>query len=97
MKKTIKIASGEHNLEYPDIPGVVQIDLYNHFRREFNFSSYKLDYVSGQLIGDKVKSVKLDNNRTKIVSSNLMGLKVGNYICFEETGHSVDKYCEGKK
>jgi DNA polymerase elongation subunit (family B) len=96
-KKTIKIASGEHNLEYPDIPGVVQIDLYNHFRREFNFSSYKLDYVSGQLIGDKVKSVELDNNRTKIISSNLMGLKVGNYICFEETGHSVDKYCKGKK
>ena len=96
-KKTIKIASGEHNLEYPDIPGVVQIDLYNHFRREFNFSSYKLDYVSGQLIGDKVSTIEQDGPRTKIVSSNLMGLKVGNYICFEETGHSVDKYCKGKK
>ena len=96
-KKTIKIASGEHNLEYPDIPGIIQIDLYNHFRREFNFNSYKLDYVSGQLIGDNVKCVQEENERTKIESSNLMGLKVGNYICFEETGHSVDKYCEGKK
>ena len=29
-KKTIVIASGEHNLEYPEIIGRIQIDLYNY-------------------------------------------------------------------
>jgi len=97
IHKTIRIASGEHNLEYPDIIGRVQIDLYNYFRRQFNFESYKLDNVSKQLIGDKVKSFEIVEGRTKIISSNLMGLKVGNYISFEEMGHSIDMYDGGRK
>ena len=69
IHKTIKIASGEHVLEYPDIIGRIQIDLYNYFRRQFNFESYKLDHVSKQLIGDKVKSVEYNEGQTKIVFS----------------------------
>ena len=97
VKKTIQIASGEHNLEYPEIPGIVQVDLYNYFRRGFNWDSYKLDHVSGKLIGDNIKEVIGSESRTKIISSNLMGLKVGNYICFEEIGHCSNMYNGGKK
>ncbi len=97
VNKTIKIASGEHNLQYPDIPGIVQLDLYNYFRRQFNFESYKLDNVSKELIGDGVKAVKVCDGLTKIESSNLTGLKVGHYICLEEIQHCTDLYKEGKK
>ena len=97
VNKTIKIASGEHNLQYPDIPGIVQLDLYNYFRRQFNFESYKLDNVSKELIGDGVKAVEVCDGLTKIESSNLTGLKVGHYICLEEIQHCTDLYKEGKK
>ena len=97
VNKTIKIASGEHNLQYPDIPGIVQLDLYNYFRRQYNFQSYKLDNVSKELIGDGVKGIEVCDGLTKIESSNLTGLKVGHYICLEEIQHCTDLYKEGKK
>ena len=38
--------------------GRLQVDLYNYFRRDFNFSSYKLDDVAGQLISDSIKHIE---------------------------------------
>ena len=52
----IVIASGEHELRFIKMTGRLQVDLYNYFRRDYNLTSYKLDYVSGYFIGDKVKS-----------------------------------------
>ena len=52
----IVIASGEHDLRFIKMTGRLQVDLYNYFRRDYNLTSYKLDYVSGYFIGDKVKS-----------------------------------------
>ena len=97
--KTIVIASGEHNLEYPEIVGRVQIDLYNYFRRQYNFSSYKLDNVSSQLIGDKIKTIERKDNKTIVKTSNgfPQGLKKGNYIYFEESGNSTEMYENGLK
>ena len=57
VHKTMKIASGTHELQFVKIPGRIQIDLYNYFRREINLSSYKLDAVSAHFIGDGVKEV----------------------------------------
>ena len=34
--------------------GRMQIDLYNHFRREVNLPSYKLDHVASHFIGDMI-------------------------------------------
>ena len=51
-EKTLKIASGSHELTYINIDGIIQIDLYNYFRREVNLSSYKLQDVASHYIGD---------------------------------------------
>ena len=107
---SIVIASGQHDLHYIKMSGRLQIDLYNYFRRDYNLSSYKLDYVAGYFIGDDVKRVEhyehddYENSeygaritRTRIYSANLAGLETGNYIVFEETNNSTDSYKDGAK
>ena len=95
---SIKIASGQHDLKFIKMPGRLQVDLYNYFRRDFNLSSYKLDSVAGHFIGDGIKKIEyIDDVQTKVYSGNLSGLQDGNYICFEETGHSSEYYKEGAK
>ena len=96
---TIHIASGQHDLRFIKINGRLQIDLYNFYRREANLTSYKLDYVAGNFIGDFVKGI--NNSDTDAVSeiktSNMTGLLVGSYVHFEEIGHSIDYYADGAK
>ena len=94
---SIKIASGQHDLKYIKMNGRIQIDLLNYFRREENLTSYKLDYVAGHFIGDYVKSLETEINKTKIYSGNLTGLHEGSFVHFEEIGHSVDYYSDGAK
>ena len=95
---SIVIASGQHDLSYVKMPGRLQIDLYNYFRRSVNLDSYKLDYVSGYFIGDGVKKIEqLSTDDFRIYSKNLAGLKAGDYINFEEIDHTVNKYNEGEK
>jgi DNA polymerase elongation subunit (family B) len=96
--KEIKIASGTHKSTYVEMEGRVQLDLYSHFRKEENLPSYKLDHVSSYFIGDGVKKCEaIDDNKTKIISKNLMGIKDGDYISFEILGNSTDMYMNGKK
>jgi len=97
QKKTIKIASGTHELTFVKIDGVIQLDLYNYFRREVNLSSYKLNDVASHFIGDMVRSANVEGDHTVIKSRNLMGLQSGNFVCFETIGHSSDAYEDGKK
>ena len=98
-ESSLVIASGQHDLKFIKMNGRLQIDLYNYFRREQNLTSYKLDSVAGEFIGDKVKRCQRDetNNKTIIQSGNLTGLKNQSYICFEEIGHSTEKYRDGQK
>ena len=109
----IVLASGEHDLKFIKMNGRLQVDMYNYFRRDYNLTSYKLDYVSGYFIGDDVKKLEhshevdsdsdsnshneCSNAVTKIFSKNLTGLENGSYINFEETSHSTDYYKEGQK
>jgi DNA polymerase elongation subunit (family B) len=96
-ENTLQIASGSHTLRFLDINGRVSIDLYNYFRREFNLESYKLDFVGGNFIGDNITEFTNVSKTCKLNSKNLSGLHVGNYINFQEIGHSIDYYEEGKK
>ena len=94
---SIALASGQYDLHYIAMPGRLQIDMYNYFRRDYNLTSYKLDYVGSYFIGDNVYRVEHHDDRTRIFSKNLTGLEVGNYIELEETGHSTDPYKDGQK
>ena len=96
-ENTIVIASGQHDLKFIKMNGRLNIDMYNFFRRDYNLTSYKLDYVSGYFIGDYVKSIQHENGDTHIYSTNLSGLEVGSYINFEEHSHTVDYYKDGIK
>ena len=96
-KSKIVIASGEHELNYIKMNGRLQIDMYNYLRRDYNLTSYKLDNVSMEFIGDNVKKIELIGNTTKIYTGNLIGLENGNYIIFEESEYSKDLYDDGKK
>ena len=51
---SIALASGQYDLHYIGMPGRLQIDMYNYFRRDYNLTSYKLDYVGSYFIGDDV-------------------------------------------
>jgi DNA polymerase delta subunit 1 len=96
---SIAIASGIHDLKYVKMNGRLQIDLYNYLRRDYNLTQYKLDYVAGYFIGDNVIKIEHDkiNNKTKIYTQNLTGLENKSFISFEEFGHTIDQYKEGKK
>jgi len=95
----IALASGQYDLHYIKMTGRLQVDVYNYLRRDFNLSSYKLDDVSSYFIGDAVKSVEYDaaSDTTRVMSGNLLGLEVGNFVKFEQTNHSTDLYKDGHK
>ena len=100
-ENSLKIASGQYNLRYFHISGRMQIDFLNLFRREEQLPSYKLDYVSGHFIGDIINEVKYENDNTHtntlLVTKNLTGLNVNDYIVIEEIGHSTEQFQNGKK
>ncbi len=96
-ESSIQIASGQHDLRFIKMNGRLQVDLYNFYRRGENLTSYKLDYVAGYFIGDFVKKIQHNNEKTLIYTSNLTGLLIGSNIHFEEIGHSVDYYLDGAK
>ena len=95
----VALASGEYDLRYFKTAGRLQIDMYTYFRRDFNLSSYKLDDVAGQYIGDDIKKIVLDTHgdTTELHSRNLTGLSVNDYIHVEITGFTSDYYDGGKK
>jgi DNA polymerase elongation subunit (family B) len=98
VNSSIKIASGTHDLQYIQMTGRLQLDLYNYFRREVNLPSYKLDNVASHFIGDMIGNIEYgEDEKTIIHSKNLIGLKNGHYICFEILGHSNDMFRHGKK
>lgn len=97
-ESTVFLASGEHELSYPRMPGRVQIDLYNYLRRDYQLTQYKLDYVASQFIGDKVSKIEHTlEGGTKVYSGNLTGLTDRSFISFEEEAHSVEAYKDGEK
>ena len=96
-ESSIQIASGQHDLRFIKMNGRLQVDLYNFYRRTENLTSYKLDYVAGNFIGDYAKKIEYDDGSSIISTSNLTGLLIGSYIHIEEIGHSVDYYENGAK
>jgi DNA polymerase elongation subunit (family B) len=84
-----------------EMNGRLQVDMLNWFRKTENFTSYKLDYVGGHIIGDTVKNLlhlcRGDMQVTRIATTNMTGLQPESYIHFEEIMHSSDYYKNGQK
>ena len=94
----VALASGEYDLRYPLMTGRLQIDMLTYCRREFQWTSYKLDDVASMNIGDDVKHIApATASTTNIYSQNLIGLHVGDYIHLEIIGFSSDYYDHGRK
>ena len=51
-----------------------------YFRKEYNFTSYKLDDVAGSMICDDIKGIEIKNNNTYLFSKNFAGLHVDDFI-----------------
>jgi hypothetical protein len=96
-ENSIFLASGEYNLKYFKMDGRLQLDLYTIFRRDYNFDSYKLDFISASLIGDKVTNLDYTDTTTCVYTKNMQGLEKGNFILFEIVSHSSDYYRNGQK
>jgi hypothetical protein len=98
----VVLASGEYDLKYFKTAGRLQIDMYTYFRRDFNLSSYKLDDVAGQFIGDDIKKIAtsvhpVHGDVTELHCKNMTGLNVNDFLHIEITGFSSDYYANGKK
>ncbi len=97
----VVLASGEYDLKYYKMCGRLQIDMYTYFRKDFNLSSYKLDDVAGEFIGDEIiKTNKITKSRkkyTELYSKNLVGLNVDDFIHIEMCGFTTDYVENGKK
>ena len=97
VKSTTTVASGTYEDVYAKIPGRIQIDLLNYFRKEVNLDSYKLDFVASHFISDKVSDYNVVDDISVINSKNLTGLETGHFVSFQIIAHSSDMYLEGKK
>jgi DNA polymerase elongation subunit (family B) len=95
----ISLASGEYDLRYPVISGILQIDLYTYFRKDYNLSSYKLDDVAGNFISDDITKIHVDKDSetTHLYTKNIAGLRIGDYIHIEITSFTSDYYKDGEK
>lgn len=94
---SISLASGQYDLRYVDMTGRFQVDMYNFFRKAYNLSSYKLDSVAGEFIGDSVIDFEREGKNTVVKSQNLTGLSIGSYVKFEIDDHSQSYYADAAK
>ena len=87
-------------IEYVDIPGRTQLDIFKLVQSSYNLNSYKLDNVSSGFIQGSVKKLEYmdEKDQTVIITDNVRGLNSGNFIIFiEKNGYLEDKYLDGKK
>ena len=109
-RSSITISTGTYDLSIIKIPGRLQVDMLNYFRRTMIMSSYKLDNVASQIIGDEVlgkeyvdKCAGTDINidtETGIVrcqTKNMTGISVGNWVHFMLENHSTQYFNGGQK
>ena len=79
--------------------GRLQIDMLYYLRRDFNLASYKLDDVAGLYISDEIKQVicNEETNTMDLITQNITGLHVNDYIHIEKTKFTTDYYKDGMK
>jgi DNA polymerase elongation subunit (family B) len=100
-EKQVKGLAGQLvKVEFADMPGRIQMDIYKLFRKDEQLESYKLDDISYKFISGGIKKLQYNEteNTTKVMTKDIKGLNMGNYIVFTETaGYRETKYKGGEK
>lgn len=63
-KKMVSAQMGDNIMNYYDMKGRICFDMMKLIRRERNYISYKLDYVSSQMFRYVIKKYEINNNQT---------------------------------
>jgi DNA polymerase elongation subunit (family B) len=87
---TITLASGQHCLRQVRVPGTVNIDLYNQFRKDLSLESYSLNFVAASLLGGKVKTVKAEVS-TIVILDDTQGVVEGGMIALMDANGDPDR------
>ena len=78
---TVTLASGQHCLRQIRVPGTVNVDLYNQFRKDMSLESYSLNFVAASLLGGKIRSVKAHGvEATEVLLDDAQGVVEGGMI-----------------
>ena len=96
-RSSISISTGTYDLAIIKMPGRLQVDMLNYFRRTVNMSSYKLDSVASEIIGDEVIGKNYKNACVQCQTKNMTGLSVDSWIHFILQNHSSKYFDNGKK
>ena len=80
-----------------DIRGRVQLDLLPFCRAKLHLTSYKLDTVASELIGDTLQDLTIEESDSILTTccrtGNLTGLYTGSFVHIELVGNSTQVYC----
>jgi DNA polymerase elongation subunit (family B) len=86
------------SISYYKMTGRVIIDLMNVVKKEYNLTSYKLDYVASYFIREGIDDIININNTFRINTKNTFGLTLDQYITITYIEGAVDNsYENGKK
>jgi len=98
-RSSIRISTGTYDLSIIKMSGRLQVDMLNYFRRTENMSSYKLDSVASQIIGDEVteKEFMNDTNCVRCFTKNMTGIVTDSWVHFMLQNHSTNAFNGGKK
>ncbi len=99
-RSSIRISTGTYDLSIIKMPGRLQVDMLNYFRRtDTTMSSYKLDSVASQIIGDEVTGKEFMNeiNRVRCFTKNMTGIAKDSWVHFMLQNHSTNAFNGGKK
>ena len=97
QEQNIVLASGPYDLYWIPMIGRLQIDLYTYMRKDFNLSSYKLDFVASTMLSDSVKKFTNNEDTCMIYTKNMKGIEVDGFVHFEILNHSSELYNDGEK
>jgi DNA polymerase elongation subunit (family B) len=99
-RSSIRISTGTYDLSIIKMPGRLQVDMLNYFRRtDTTMSSYKLDSVASQIIGDEVTAKEFidKTGSVRCFTKNMTGIAKDSWVHFMLQNHSTNAFNGGKK
>ena len=94
---TITLASGEHCFRQIRVPGMVNVDLYNQFRKDVESDSYALNVMAARFLGGKIKRVEGVTHATDggpeciVTLDDTQGVVEGGMIALEQEGGDPER------